>query len=47
MTTARAIADYGMNVEFRARIKGNGVKTPDFLAGGVCFRYAKSEHIAE
>ncbi|WP_394335910.1 hypothetical protein [Adlercreutzia equolifaciens] len=24
-----------MNVEFRARIKGNGVKTPDFLAGGV------------
>lgn len=35
MATARAIADYGMNVEFRARIKGNGVKTPDFLARGV------------
>lgn len=35
MATARAIADFGMNVEFRARIKGNGVKTPDFLAGGV------------
>lgn len=34
MATARAIADFGMNVEFRARIKGNGVKTPDFLAGG-------------
>ena len=35
MATARSIADYGMNVEFRERIRGDGVKTPDFLAGGV------------
>ncbi len=35
MATARSIAAYGMDVEFRERIRGKGVKTPDFLADGV------------
>ena len=35
IATARSIADYGMDVEFKERIRGKGVKTPDFVAGGV------------
>ncbi|WP_370689564.1 hypothetical protein [uncultured Adlercreutzia sp.] len=35
MATARAIADFGMDVEFRPRIKGNRAKSADFVAGGV------------
>lgn len=35
MATARSIADYGFDVEFKERIRGSGIKTPDFVAGGV------------
>lgn len=35
MATARSIASYGMDVEFREQIRDKGVKTPDFLADGV------------
>ncbi|MEC4185252.1 hypothetical protein VJ918_10565 [Adlercreutzia sp. R21] len=35
MDAARAIADYGMDVEFMAQIKGNRAKSADFVAGGV------------
>lgn len=35
MTAARAIADYGCDVEFVARTKGNRAKSADFVADGV------------
>lgn len=35
MDTARSIADYGMNVEFVPRTKGNRAKSADFVADGV------------
>lgn len=35
MNTARAVADYGFNVEFVARTKGNRAKSADFVADGV------------
>ncbi len=35
IAATRSIAAYGMDVEFRERIRGKSVKTPDFLAGGV------------
>lgn len=35
MATARAIADYGMDIEFVARTKGNRAKSADFVADGV------------
>ena len=35
MSTARAIADYGMDVEFVARIEGNRAKSADFVGNGV------------
>ncbi len=35
MNTARAIADYGMNVEFVARTEGNRAKLADFVGDGV------------
>ena len=35
MDTARAIADYGMDVEFVPRTKGKRAKSADFVADGV------------
>ena len=35
MDTARAIADYGINVKFVPRIKGKRAKSADFVADGV------------
>lgn len=35
MDAARAIAASGMNVEFKAQIKGSRIKNADFVAGGV------------
>lgn len=35
MATARAIADYGIDIEFVARTKGNRAKSADFVADGV------------
>ncbi|NGM17814.1 hypothetical protein GMI70_07385 [Eggerthellaceae bacterium zg-893] len=35
MATARAIADYGLDVEFVPQTKGNRTKSADFVAGGV------------
>lgn len=35
MDTARAIADYGMDVEFVPCIKGNRAKSADFVAAGI------------
>ena len=35
MATARAIADYGYDVEFVPRTKGNRAKSADFVADGV------------
>lgn len=35
MDTARAIADYGIDVEFAPKTKGKRAKSADFIAGGV------------
>ncbi|WP_304426195.1 hypothetical protein [uncultured Adlercreutzia sp.] len=35
MDAARAVADCGLDVEFRAQSKGKRVKNADFVAGGV------------
>ncbi len=35
LDTARAIADYGFDVEFVARVKGERVKSADFVADNV------------
>lgn len=35
MAAARALADYGMDVEFVAQTKGPRAKSADFVAGGV------------
>ena len=35
LATARAIADYGYDVEFVPRVKGNRAKSADFVADGV------------
>ena len=43
MDTARAIADSGMDVEFKQRTKGNRAKSADFVAGGVLWEVKSPE----